>query len=196
MSLEGILNDIKSEMDGKDKRREEIYALGRELRRSSTRAIREVHKEDYQAATRFLKEAEDIVASLKEADMAHSFVQEALQEYAEAAATITFLRKEAPPSPKALGISSEAYVLGLADAIGEIRRYILDSMRKGEFEEVEYFLDLMDDIYHGIMAFDYPNALLPIRRKQDVARMLLEKTRGEVTIALRQAKLERRMGSD
>lgn len=193
MKLDDLLDDIKAEMDGKDRRREELYTHCRELRRTSTRAIREIHKGGYKAAVKYLKQADALVRRLNEADMNHNFVQEALQEYAEAAATIAFLRKKDPPSPSELGIPSEAYILGLADAVGEIRRHILDSLRRGEFRDIDHFLDLMDEIYHGIMALDYPNALLPIRRKQDVARGLLEKTRGEVTIALRQAELEKKL---
>jgi translin len=196
MSLDEILNDMKSELDEKDRRREELFSLCREIRRSSTMAIREIHKEDYQAAKRLLKQAERLVVSMNEADKIHGFVQEALQEYAEGAATMAFLLKKTPPSPRELGVPSEAYILGLADAIGEIRRYIIDRIRKGEFGDVEHFLDLMDDIYHGIMAFDYPSALLPIRRKQDVARVLLERTRGDVTLALRQAELEKKIAGD
>ncbi len=196
MSLDDILDDIRDEMDEKDKRREKTYALCREIRRSSTRAIREVHREDHQEASRFFTKAKELVDSLNDSDMSFSFAQEALQEYAETAAAMAFLRKEAPPSPADLGVPSEAYVLGLADAVGEIRRYILDSIRKGELDDLEYFLDLMDDIYHRIMAFDYPTALLPIRRKQDMARILVEKTRGDVTLSLRQYELEKKIRGD
>ncbi len=196
MSLDDILDDIRDEMDEKDKQREKTYALCREIRRSSTRAIREVHREDYQEATRFFKKAKEIVYSMNDSDMSFSFAQEALLEYAETATAMAFLRKEAPPSPADLGVPSAAYVLGLADAVGEIRRYILDSIRKGELDDLEYFLDLMDDIYHRIMAFDYPTALLPIRRKQDMARILVEKTRGDVTLSLRQYELEKKIRGD
>ncbi len=193
MSLDRMLNGIKKEMDAKDKRREEVYALCRELRRNSTKAIREVHKEDLKVASKYLKVAKGLIASLTEEDLCQNFVQEAVQEYAEAAIVMALLRREDPPSPRELGIPSEAYLLGLADAIGEIRRHVLDLIRRGEVRDVEYYLDLMDEMFHGIMAFDYPNALLPIRRKQDVARSLLEKTRGEVTITMRQAELEKKM---
>ncbi|MEE8168276.1 MAG: hypothetical protein V3T58_05335 [Candidatus Hydrothermarchaeales archaeon] len=195
MNLNDTLKDIKKELDAKDRRREEIFSAAREIRRVSTRAIREIHTDNYDAAAASLTEAKGLVASLMQSDKDFSFSQEALQEYAEAMITYALLKKEELPGPKELGIPSEAYVLGLADSIGEIRRFILDTLRKGGFEaaEIEYFLDLMDELFHGIMAFDYPNAVLPIRRKQDIARMLLEKTRGEVTLALTQAKLEKRM---
>lgn len=194
MGLREILDNAKRIMDEKDKRREEVYAVAREIRRASTGAIRGLHKYDLKSVAKDLKEAKRLVDSLEESDKAFSFTQESLQEYAEAAVTYALLGKTPIPSPRKLRIPPEPYILGLADSIGEIRRFILDSIRKGEDSEVEYYLDLMDEIYHGIMAFDVPNAVLPIRRKQDISRMLLEKTRGEVTLALRQAALEKKMG--
>ncbi len=193
MELNGIINDIKKELDEKDRRREAVFAKAREIRRMSTKAVREIHKENYDAAKAMIQEVKKDIARLSDADKSFPLLQEALQEYAEAALTWAFLKKVPLSSHHELGIPVEPYILGLADSIGEIRRYVLDEMRKDSFEEVEYFLDLMDEIYHDIIAFDYPNAILPIRRKQDIARLLLEKTRGEVTVALKQAKLNKRL---
>ncbi len=193
MTLNGIINEIKKELDEKDKRREEVFASAREIRRISTRAMREMHKENYEEARVLIQTSRVVVSKLNGEDMAFSFLQEALQEYSEAVLTYAFLKKERIPTPLELGIPSEAYVLGLADSIGELRRYILDVIRKDDFKEVEYFIDLMDEIFHEIMAFDYPSAIIPIRRKQDIARILLEKTRGEVTLVLKQTKLEKKL---
>lgn len=193
MELNDIINKIKEELDEKDRRREEVFAMAREIRRLSTKAIREIHKENYDKTDALLVEIKKGVTNLSESDKSFTFLQEALQEYAEAALTRAFLKRTEMPSPSQLGIPSEPYILGLADSVGELRRYILDEMRKGRLEEVEHYLDLMDELYHDIMAFDYPSAILPIRRKQDIARLLLEKTRGEVTITLKQAKLYKRL---
>lgn len=193
MSLNAIIDGIKKELDEKDRRREEVFANAREIRRISTKAIREIHKENYDGAKTLIEDVKKMVSLLSGSDKGFNFLQEALQEYSEAVLTYSFLRKEAIPNPSELGIPSEAYVLGLADSIGELRRYILDAIRKDDFEEVEYFLDLMDEISHEILALDYPNAIIPIRRKQDIARVLLEKTRGEVTLALKQTKLGKKL---
>ncbi|NOZ76680.1 MAG: hypothetical protein GXO65_03195 [Euryarchaeota archaeon] len=125
------------------------------------------------------------IGDLSRDDIGFSFLQEVIQEYCEAVIVYAFLRKEEVPSYQELGVPVEGYVLGLADSIGELRRHILDIIRRGETDDVEYYLDLMDEIAHGIMTLDYPAAILPIRRKQDVARILLEKTRGDVTLALK-----------
>jgi translin len=193
VSLNAIINEIKKELDKKDRRREEVFANAREIRRISTKAIREIHKENYDGAKTLIEDVKKRVSRLSGSDKGFNFLQEALQEYSEAVLTYSFLRKEAIPNPSELGIPSAPYVLGLADSIGELRRYILDAIRKDDFEEVEYFLDLMDEISHEILALDYPSAILPIRRKQDIARILLEKTRGEVTLALKQTKLGKKL---
>lgn len=194
MDVNEILGEIKKELDSKDKRREKIFTEAREIRRISTKAIREIHKENYSAAQALIEEVRDKVLELHVAEECEfSFLQEALQEYSEAVLVYAFLKKEQIPTPSALGVPSEAYVLGIADSVGELRRYILDAMRRNNFKDVEHFLDLMDEIYHDIMAFDYPSAIIPIRRKQDVARTLLEKTRGEVTIALKQTELGKKL---
>jgi translin len=193
MELNEIINDIKKELDKKDRRREEVFLNAREIRRISTKAVREIHKENYDEAKALIDRVKECIADLSDADKSFPLLQDALQEYAEAALTWAFLKKAPPPSPGELGIPSGPFILGLADSIGEIRRYILDEMRKDNLDEVEYFLDLMDELYHDIIAFDYPNAILPIRRKQDIARLLLEKTRGDVTVTLKQAKLNKKL---
>lgn len=194
MDLNGILNKIKEELDEKDKRREQAFIKSRKIRRLSTKAIREIHKDNFSGVDRLIKEAKKEIDSLDLSECEFGFLGEALQEYCEAILTLTFIKKEKVPSPEKLGISAEAYVMGLADSVGELRRYILDAIRKDNFEDAEYFLDLMDEICHEIATFDYPNAILPVRRKQDMARAILEKTRGDVTLALKLSKLEKNIG--
>lgn len=191
MTLNNILNQIKKHFDEKDSRREELFKLSREIRRVSTKAIRAIHKEDFQEAKALLDQARAQVFLINGEDKKFNFLVDSLQEYCEAVLTYAFIKKEKLLKPQELNVSPEAYVLGLSDSIGELRRFILDSMRKDDFSEVEYFLDLMDEIYHEIAAFDYPTAVIPIKRKQDIARSILEKTRGEVTLALKQAELKK-----
>lgn len=194
MDPSGIIGTLKAGLDRKDRAREEAYARGREIRRTSTRAIREIHKGDFTAAEGLLQEAHRGVQALG-ANSTFSFLQEAYQEYAEAAITHALLQRLDLPTPEGLSIPAEAYALGLGDSVGELRRHILGAIRREELEAVEYYLDLMDEITHGLMTLDYPSALLPIKRKQDVARVLLERTQGDVTMALKQTRLERRLAA-
>lgn len=193
MAFDEILNGIREGLDAKDRRREEVFTLAREIRRTSTKAVREIHKENYEGATGLIKEAKKAVEKLEKRDWKFNFLTDAVQEYCEAVLTHAFIMKEEPPSPEQLKTSPEAYILGLADAIGELRRFILDEIRKDSYGDIEYFLDLMDELYHDIIAFDYPAAILPIRRKQDAARLILERTRGDVTMALKQSGLEKKL---
>ncbi len=191
MALNGIIERIKKDLDQKDRRREEIFAEGRNIRRLSTKAIMDIHRFKYAEAADLIKEAEGHVVDLSDTDLRFSFLQEALQEYAEAVIVLALVKKEELPGPDDIGIPTEAYALGLADSIGELRRHILDLIRSDRFEEVEHFLELMDEMSYGIKMLDYPAAILPIRRKQDVARMLQERTRGEVTMAQKLSRVER-----
>ena len=193
MELNNIINNIKSDFDKKDLHREDIFSRSRKIRRLSTSAIRDIHKGNSEATKALLDSLKKEIDELSDNDKALPLIQGALQEYAEAILTWSFLKKIPPPPPSTIGIPPEPYVLGLADSIGELRRYILDELRKNQLHDVEYFLDLMEDIFHKIILFDYPNAILPIRRKQDIARLLLEKTRGEVTVALIQAELSEKL---
>jgi translin len=111
------------------------------------------------------------------------YVEAGFQEYAEAAILISILDKDDVPSPEDLGIGSVPYLLGLADAVGELRRFALDELKGGNVKRADHYLDQMEDIFTALMRFDYPDAILPVRRKQDIVRSLLEKTRGEVAVA-------------
>lgn len=120
-------------------------------------------------------------------------VESALQELAEAAILMAMVKDEDLPDPDDMGITGNAYLLGMADAIGELRRFALERLREGDVEKATEFLNLMEEMFLVIMRFDFPDALIPIRRKQDVARSLLEKTRGEVAVAVNSARLQKKI---
>jgi translin len=193
MKLSAIIDQIKEELDKKDKRREEVFPKSREIRRLSTKAIKEIHKKDFKKAKKLIDKAASSISGLDSSDMGFKFMQESLQEYSEAVIVYALLNKEDPPSYKELGIPPEYYALGLGDVVGELRKCILDAIRTEQYDEVDYFLELMEEISYEIISLDYPSAIVPIRRKQDAARVMLERTRGEVTVALNQAKLEKKI---
>jgi translin len=193
MKLNGIIDKIKEELDRKDKRREEVFPVSREIRRFSTKAIREIHKKDEAKAKELIDKAAGLLSDLGPSDMSFKFMQESLQEYTEAVVVYALLRREDPPGFSELGIPPEYYALGLGDVVGELRKFILDAVRTERYQEVDYFLELMEEISYEIISLDYPSAIVPIRRKQDAARIMLERTRGEVTVALNQARLEKKI---
>ena len=124
---------------------------------------------------------------------ASGLVEGSLQELAEAAILLALVNDEDVPDPDEMGLPGTAYLLGLGDVIGELRRFALEHLREGRPNEAVRYLDMMEELFLVIMRFDYPDAIIQIRRKQDVARSLLEKTRGEVAVALSSAALQAKL---
>jgi translin len=178
---------IESELDEKDAIREVALKSSRAVVRLSGSMIRGLHRKE--KADDQLKDLKDEVSRLSGLLKDHpdiavaGYVESAYQEYAEVAILMVILEKADVPSPDDLGIGSAPYLLGLADVVGELRRFALDELKEGRVEKADHYLDKMEDIFSALMRFDYPDAILPIRRKQDVVRSLLEKTRGEVAVA-------------
>ena len=125
-------------------------------------------------------------------DLYHAgYTQDALKEFAEANITYALVGNEPLPEPEALGVEYAAYLNGLGEAAGELRRRCLDILRQGYSQDAERLLTCMDDIYDTLVTMDYPDAVTNgLRRQTDVARSLLERTRGDLTISLREQHLE------
>jgi len=122
------------------------------------------------------------------------FVADAQKEYAEAALTSALMQRQPPPTPDVLGVEWAPYLNGLGEAVGELRRYILDRMRQGRLEGCEELLADMDEIYSQLITLDYPDAITGnLRRTTDAVRGILEKTRGDLTLAVSQERLNAAM---
>ncbi len=180
--------------------RERALPLCRQMIQNSGNAIRSAHRQDPDAARQLLESNralnEQLLAAVAGSDEMRQagFLHDAQKEYAEAC--ITFALIQATPVPEAaqLDIPMPAYLNGLGEAVGEMRRFILDSLRRGETSRCEELLDTMDDIYGVLMAMDYPDTVTHgLRRNSDAARGLIERTRGDLTNALRQDALEARL---
>lgn len=196
-NLEKIVSKIESELDEKDEVREVALKSSRAVIRISGSILRGLHrKED---VSEQFKELRDEVSRLSglltdHPDIAAAgYVETAYQEFAEVGIMISLLEKDDVPSPEELGIENVPYLLGLADAVGELRRACLDELKSGDVGRANDLLEMMEDIFGELMRFDYPEAILPIKRKQDVVRSLLEKTRGEVAVAASTRNLHARL---
>ncbi len=122
---------------------------------------------------------------------AHHYVQDALKEYAEGKAVLALVTGQPLPDPDAIRVGYAPYLNGLCEAVGEMRRYVLDALRQGKTERCEEVLSHMDDIYSVMVTMDYPDAITGnLRRTTDVTRGIMERTRGDLTFALRQDRLE------
>jgi len=196
-NLDEIAIRLQEELDEKDTVREIAIKSARAIIRLSGGAVHSIHKgED---ATQMLSTALEESARLKSLLEVHpdiwtsGLVSDALQEMAEAAMVHSIQEGEDLPTPEELGVPPAPYLLGLADTIGEIRRFTLISLREGKMQEAIAYLDMMEEMFLVLMRFDYPQALVAIRRKQDIARSLVEKTRGDVTLAVSSRRLQERI---
>lgn len=199
-SIDRLAEEIALYFEAKDEARETALQLNRSVIRKCGAAIRSIHRGEFDKATKLMDEAgsslETIRSLLKDhPDVRHSgFVTNAEQEYAEARVVYSIITEHKTPNPDQVGVDLISYLLGLGDVTGELRRHILDLIRQGRPEEGETFLDGMEEIYHLLMLFDYPDAMTGgLRRKSDLARSLLERTRGDLTNAIGQRKLELRL---
>jgi translin len=186
-NLEKTVSKIEEELDEKDEIREVALKSSRAIVRLSGELLKGLHRGERVANA--LGDLKDEVSRLSSLLSDHpdlysaGYVETALQEYAEVEIVMSILEKDDVPSPEDLEVDSVPYLLGLGDTIGELRRFCLDELKRGNVEQASRFLDRMEDIFTALMRFDYPDAIVAVRRKQDVARSLLEKTRGEFAVA-------------
>lgn len=187
MNLEKVVSRIEEELDEKDQIREVALKSSRAVVRLSGTVLKCLHRDE--EAGESLEDLKDEASRLSSLladrpDLSSAgYVESAFQEYAEVCIILSILEKDDVPSPEEIDVDSVPYLLALGDTVGELRRFSLDELKRGNVIRANYFLDRMEDIYTALMRFDYPDAIVAVRRKQDVARSLLEKTRGEVAVA-------------
>lgn len=192
-----LAENMLSSFDAKDRAREESLKLTREAIRFCSSAIRSIHRGELKEALRLMDEAGVALKKVQDLLEDHQdiryagFVDGAEQEYAEARIVYSITTAQSIPTPESIGVQPINYLGGLGDTTGELRRHILDLIREGRPKEGEVFLETMEEIYHLLMLFDYPDALTHgLRRKSDLARSMLERTRGDLTNAIEMEKVE------
>jgi translin len=192
-NLEAIAGKIREDLEDKDAAREKVLPLCREAIRHCANAIREVHRQRFDQSKKLLKaarerldEAEKSAAGYGELGYA-GFIRDAKKEYAEGSITLALVTGKRLPGPDELGVDAAAYLNGLGEAAGELRRYILDSMRRGNLSQSEELLEAMDDIYNALFSMDFPDAITGgLRRTTDMVRGVLERTRSDLTLVMGQ----------
>jgi len=200
-NLDSIAEQIRNSFSAKDTAREKVLPLCRETIRHCSNAIRAVHRQEFDQAKGLLQSAHNLLKEIEQAIADHSelrttgFIRDAQKEFAEGSITLALVTEKQPPTPDELGVDFTAYLNGLGEAVGELRRYLLDSMRKGDLSRGEELLSAMDDIYNILVTMDFPDAITGgLRRTTDVVRSILEKTRSDLTLVIRQKDLEGRLG--
>ncbi len=196
--LSELENHARSELDGKFAARERALSLSRKVTRSSANAIRSFHRGDLDEAERLMDEAaawiaEAVAALADHPDILYAgFVGDAAKEYAESRLTLALALGERLPLPPELGVSVAPYLNGLGEAIGELRRRMLDLLRAERLPEAEATLDVMEAVLGLLTGLDYPDGMTGgLRRTTDVARALIERSRADLTATIVQERLRR-----
>lgn len=199
-SLETILKEIRKELKEKDKVREKAREDMRRATSLSKQAILLLHQKRMKEAKKLIVKAKEIISRLNDISKEYPNIiysglfNAALQEYSEANIFLKLIEKSKFIAPKEINVPSVDYVLGLADVIGECRRLALDALREGDVEKGEKCLQTMDEIYTELMAMDEAYMLVPgLRRKCDIARKIIETTRGDITQEMRRSSLEKNL---
>jgi translin len=198
--LDAIMEGVRAALLAKHTAREQALALSRDAIRHSANAIRAIHRNEYERAEGLvarvrsqLAEVDDLLEGQRDIYYA-GFVADAQKEFAEACLTLALVRRSPLPRPDDLKIGQAPYLNGLGEAVGELRRYLLDVLRSGDVERCEGYLRSMDEIYSALVTIDYPDGITGgLRRTTDVTRGILEKTRGDLTLAAQQYALEREL---
>lgn len=196
MDLDRLAAEIHRRFDDTTSAREQALPAARRSIRASANSIRAVHRLEFDRARALIEESRAALQDGLEAVRGHpavraaGYLQDAQKEYAEANITFAVVTGGELPTPEALGIEDAPYLNGMAEAIGEARRRVLDILRTGAVDEGERLLGAMEDMYGVLVTMDYPDAItLNLRRTTDIARSLIEKTRGDLSIAFVQRDL-------
>jgi translin len=197
--LNSIAEWLRTALTEKNTARDAAIARSRELIRHCSECIRAIHRREWSQAESKFETIQTVAAGIRTDVAGHldlyysGYTQDALKEVAEAYITYAIIRGQPLPTPQSLNIEASTYLLGMAEAATELRRFILDIMRQkdGHSEEAEHLLEWMDSIYDQLVTFDFPDAITGgLRRQTDVVRGVLERTRGDLTQSLRQQQLQ------
>jgi len=194
--LDTIVQALQEELETKNRVREDTLTRSRELIRLCANSIRATHRADFESARALLEDAKTLASEMRQAVAKHQdiyfagYAQDALKEFAEANITYAIITGQPAPAPEALGVEAPAYLNGLAEAMGELRRHVLDLIRKDEMARAEHILTIMDEVYWLLATVDFPSAVTGgLRRSTDMVRSVLERTRADLTTSQEQARL-------
>ena len=196
MNLKGIFSELIENLDKLDNGREEILKKSRQIIRDCSVAIKNIHRNEVSLYQDNIDKIQSNLTNLqqliaKDIGAFSKYLKVPEQEYAEAISLYTIINNKDLPSPSELKIDPLNYALGLADVIGELRRYILDNIRNSNIQDLTRILETMDEIYTDLFSVDYPSGLTQdLRQKTDKARGIIEKTRGDISITLQMNNLK------
>jgi translin len=198
--LEIIAAKLRPYFAAEDEAREKALRSCRQVIRYSADAIRAVHRQEHGKAKQLLDSAHELLRELSHdlaghGNLLHSgFIHDAQKEFAEGCITLALIAGKDLPKPKVLGVGNAPYLDGLGESVGELRRHILDSLRRDDFSRCEELLTVMDEIYRILITMDFPELLAHgLRRTTDAVQGIIERTRGDLTVSLRQENLQKKL---
>ncbi len=201
--LQPLSTAVRRDLDDKYAAREAGLANSRRIIRLSANAIRALHRDEGDRAEQLMAEAAGLVTETEAALAAHpdvrhvGFVSDATKEYAEARLTAALCAGEPIPLPAEIGVDAAPYLNGLGEAVGEMRRRLLDKLRVGDMDEAERMLEGMETIFELLADLDYPDGMTGgLRRTTDVARALIERSRADLTTTVVQERLRHQLAGD
>ncbi|UCD08009.1 MAG: haloacid dehalogenase [Dehalococcoidales bacterium] len=199
-NLDIISKQVRENLTAKDKAREKMLPMCREAIRCCSEAIRAIHRQEFEKAEGLLESAHKLLTESEEAlagspELVNTgSLRDAQKEYVEGCAVLNIVTGKLLPTAEELAVDSAAYLNGLGEAASELRRYLLDSMRKGDISKGEKLLTAMDDIYSVLVTIDFPDAITGgLRRTTDMLRGVLERTRSDLTLLITQQDLGQRI---
>jgi translin len=196
-TLEAVIHEVKTELMAKNQIREETHESMRKATSLSKQAILLIHQKRLDEAKKMVDSAKEKIVSLQTQAKKYpeiiygGMLSAALQEYSESNIFLVLVQEGRFVTPAEINVPSVDYVLGLADVIGEYRRLALDNLREGAVEKGERCLQIMDEVFIQLLALDEAYMLVPgLRHKSDIARRIIESTRGDITLEVRRKSLE------
>ena len=199
-NLDAMAEQLRKDLTARDEAREKMLPLCRDSIRYSSTTIRAVHRHEFEEAAKLVNTAREVLNEAEKAvakypDLANTgAVRDAQKELAEANITLALVTGKPIPGPEVLKVETASYLNGMGEAVGELRRYLLDGMRQGDLSRGEELLSFMDDIYSMLVTMDFPDALTGgLRRTTDMVRGVLERTRSDLTLTMREKALETRI---
>lgn len=191
--MENILNHIQKELSAKSKIRDECLILCRKIIKDCGFTIKHIHRDEKKNALTLLRKIHKDINYLKgifpkfPSIYFAGYILDAQKEYSEARIFYSIIYEENIPSPEDMKIENSSYLQGMGEVVGELRRYILNCIKSGRIDEAEKYFKVMDEIYYYLFGFDYPEGIVGgLRRIVDVARSIIEKTHGDITMAVSQ----------
>ncbi|MFX1257172.1 MAG: haloacid dehalogenase [Promethearchaeota archaeon] len=197
MNLKNIFSELNETLEKLDQDREKILKISRIIIRDCSIAIKHIHRREFKEFQEKINNVEinhEKLVSLVNEDRGvfFKYLKVPEQEYAEAVLLYSIISRKNFPLPDELKINPLNYILGLADVIGELRRYALDNIRNSQITDLNGILESMDEVYTHLFSLDYPSGITQdLRRKTDIARNIIEKTRGDISISHQMNNLKR-----